>query len=129
MALQVRRAVPLHALARMAQSAVSPVRFELDERRDSHAQALRLLMPPKPDIPIYLATLGPKMLELTGEVADGWLDTSFIPDAADAVLSHLRIGGAIRAVAAFPASSSSPRSSSATSPWFTGESERLPRPV
>ena len=61
-------------------------------RPGGEGKALRLSMPPKPDIPIYLATLGPKMLELTGEVADGWLGTSFIPDAADAVLSHLRIG-------------------------------------
>src|SRR5438132_7375800 len=33
---------------------------------------------PRPNLPIYLATLGPKSLELTGEIADGWLGTSFI---------------------------------------------------
>ncbi len=37
---------------------------------------------PRPDIPIYLATLGPKSLELTGELADGWLGTSFMPEHA-----------------------------------------------
>jgi alkanesulfonate monooxygenase SsuD/methylene tetrahydromethanopterin reductase-like flavin-dependent oxidoreductase (luciferase family) len=31
---------------------------------------------PRPDIPIYLATLGPKSLELTGELADGCAKTS-----------------------------------------------------
>lgn len=35
---------------------------------------------PRPNLPIYLATLGPKSLELTGEIADGWLGTSFIPE-------------------------------------------------
>ena len=34
---------------------------------------------PRPNLPIYLATLGPKNLELTGELANGWLGTSFIP--------------------------------------------------
>ncbi len=31
------------------------------------------LHPHRTDIPIYLASIGPKNLELTGEVADGWL--------------------------------------------------------
>ena len=65
-------------------------------RPGGEGKALRLSMPPKPDIPIYLATLGPKMLELTGEVADGWLGTSFIAEAADQVLPHLN-AGAVRA--------------------------------
>lgn len=55
-------------------------------------KALRLSMPPKPDLPLYLATLGPKSLEFTGEVADGWLGTSFIPEAAEVTLRHLRTG-------------------------------------
>lgn len=63
-------------------------------RPGGEGKALRLSMPPKPDIPIYLATLGPKMLELTGEVANGWLGTSFIAEAADQVLPHLRAGAA-----------------------------------
>ncbi|HEY2815372.1 MAG TPA: LLM class flavin-dependent oxidoreductase [Acidimicrobiales bacterium] len=45
-------------------------------------------------IPIYLASLSPLMLELTGERADGWLGTSFVPEAADAYLDHLRTGAA-----------------------------------
>lgn len=61
-------------------------------RPGGEGKALRLSMPPKPQLPIYLATLGPKALELTGEVADGWLGTSFIPEAADEVLRHLRTG-------------------------------------
>lgn len=60
---------------------------------DSDGKPLRLAMPPNDSIPIYLATLSPKMLELTGEVADGWLGTSFVPEAADAAyFAHLRAG-------------------------------------
>ena len=61
-------------------------------RPGGEGKALKLSMPPKPDLPIYLATLGPKMLELTGEVADGWLGTSFMAEAADQVIPHLRAG-------------------------------------
>ncbi|MFI0454205.1 LLM class flavin-dependent oxidoreductase [Actinomadura sp. 6N118] len=53
---------------------------------------MRLSMRPV-SVPIYLATLSPKMLELTGEVADGWLGTSFIPEAAaTAYFAHLDAG-------------------------------------
>jgi alkanesulfonate monooxygenase SsuD/methylene tetrahydromethanopterin reductase-like flavin-dependent oxidoreductase (luciferase family) len=55
-------------------------------------KALRLAMAPTSRVPIYLATLGPKMLALTGELADGWLGTSFIPEAADQVMPHLLDG-------------------------------------
>ena len=53
---------------------------------------MRLSTTPNPDIPIYLAALSPKMLELTGRVADGWLGTSFVPEAAEAYLDHLDAG-------------------------------------
>jgi F420-dependent oxidoreductase-like protein len=56
-------------------------------------KALKSGARPQPNIPIYLATLSPKSLELTGELADGWLGTSFIPEQADEVFfSHIRIG-------------------------------------
>jgi len=61
-------------------------------RPGGEGKSLRLSIPPNPSVPIYLATLGPKMLELTGELADGWLGTSFIPEAADVFTSHLRAG-------------------------------------
>ena len=53
---------------------------------------MRLSMPPNSDIPIYLATLSPKMLELTGEIADGWLGTSFVPEGSAAYFTHLDAG-------------------------------------
>ncbi|MEM7249791.1 MAG: LLM class flavin-dependent oxidoreductase [Pseudomonadota bacterium] len=43
-------------------------------------------------IPIYLATLGPRSLRYTGAAADGWLGTSFSPERADAHLDYIRTG-------------------------------------
>jgi F420-dependent oxidoreductase-like protein len=59
---------------------------------DGEGKALRLALRPNAAIPIYIASLSPKMLELTGELADGWLGTSFVPEGADAFLSHIRAG-------------------------------------
>ncbi|MGI5129993.1 LLM class flavin-dependent oxidoreductase [Pseudonocardia sp. CA-107938] len=57
------------------------------------AKPMRLSMQAHHPIPIYLATLSPAMLRLTGEVADGWLGTSFVPEgAADAYFRHLDEG-------------------------------------
>ncbi len=49
---------------------------------------------PRPNLPIYLATLGPKSLELTGELADGWLGTSFIPEHASIFFDAIAAGAA-----------------------------------
>ncbi|MGH8991291.1 MAG: LLM class F420-dependent oxidoreductase [Acidimicrobiia bacterium] len=57
-------------------------------------KALRLAQPPNPAIPVYIAALSPKMLELTGEVADGWLGTAFVPEAAGASLEPIAAGAA-----------------------------------
>ena len=63
-------------------------------RPGGEGKALRSSIRPRPALPIYLATLGPKSLELTGELADGWLGTSFIPEAADVFLDPIRAGAA-----------------------------------
>ena len=55
-------------------------------------KALRLAQPPNENIPIYFATLGPRSLEYTGAVADGWLGTSFTPEHADAHLRYIEAG-------------------------------------
>ena len=55
-------------------------------------KALRSAAPVRPRIPIYLATLGPKSLEMTGELADGWLGTSFMPEHADVFVDHIARG-------------------------------------
>ncbi|MGI5517211.1 LLM class flavin-dependent oxidoreductase [Streptomyces sp. CA-106131] len=57
------------------------------------AVPMRLSMRAEHRIPVYLAALSPAMLELTGEVADGWLGTSFVPEgAAGAYFTHLDNG-------------------------------------
>jgi F420-dependent oxidoreductase-like protein len=55
-------------------------------------KALVSIAQPRPNLPIYLATLGPKNLELTGELADGWLGTSFIPEHARMFFDHIETG-------------------------------------
>jgi len=55
-------------------------------------KALRTGAQPRPNIPIYLATLSPRGLELTGEIADGWLGTSFMPDHARIFFEHIEAG-------------------------------------
>jgi F420-dependent oxidoreductase-like protein len=57
-------------------------------------KALRSGAPPVPPIPIYLATLSPKSLEFTGEVANGWLGTSFMPEHARVFFEPLAAGAA-----------------------------------
>jgi 5,10-methylenetetrahydromethanopterin reductase len=48
--------------------------------------------PVRPDVPIYIAALGPQMIELAGEIADGvlltWASPGYLPQAAE----HLRKG-------------------------------------
>ncbi len=55
-------------------------------------KSLRLAQPANDSIEIWLATLGPKALTYTGEAADGWVGTSFVPSAADATLGLVRAG-------------------------------------
>ena len=46
-----------------------------------------------PDIPIYLAALGPRNVELAAEIADGWLPMFFAPERYDTVFRpHVEAG-------------------------------------
>lgn len=56
-------------------------------------RAIRTMLPPTA-IPIYVASLGPRNLELTGELADGWIGNTFMPEHAGAFLDQLRAGAA-----------------------------------
>jgi F420-dependent oxidoreductase-like protein len=56
-------------------------------------KALRSSASPRP-VPVYLATLSPRSLELTGEIADGWLGTSFMPEHARVFFDHIEAGAA-----------------------------------
>ncbi len=60
-------------------------------RPGGEGRPMRVSLPPV-SVPVYLATLSPKMLELTGEIADGWLGTSFVPEGAAAYFRHLDAG-------------------------------------
>ena len=57
-------------------------------------KALRSSARPQPRIPLYLATLSPRSLEMTGEIADGWLGTSFMPEHARIFFDPLAAGAA-----------------------------------
>ena len=46
------------------------------------------------DIPIHIASMGPANLRLTGEVADGWIGTAFLPESAEVFLDPIREGAA-----------------------------------
>lgn len=60
---------------------------------DSAGRSMRLMVPPSP-VPIYVAALGPRNLELTGERADGWLANAFMPETASAFFEPLERGAA-----------------------------------
>jgi len=59
-------------------------------------QGLKLLVRPVRDrVPIFLATLTPGGVRLTGEVADGWIPTLFSPDHVDLFRPHLEAGARV----------------------------------
>ncbi len=66
--------------------------FHTLPRPGGEGKALRLSQPANPNIPIWLASISPGGLALTGELADGWLGACFTPEAACAHLAHLRRG-------------------------------------
>lgn len=73
------------------------------ERLEYHGEIYDLPMPggegrpirsplPPAHIPIYVASLGPANLRLTGELADGWIGNSFFPETAEVFLGPIREG-------------------------------------
>jgi len=60
---------------------------------DGPGKALALTVHPvRAQIPLYLAAVGPKNLELTGEIADGWLAIFYSPEHSGESLAALRAG-------------------------------------
>ncbi|MDO5503047.1 MAG: LLM class F420-dependent oxidoreductase, partial [Actinomycetia bacterium] len=60
---------------------------------DGPGKSLKLTIHPvRERIPIYLAAVGPKNLELTGEIADGWLGIFFSPEHSGEALDAIRTG-------------------------------------
>jgi F420-dependent oxidoreductase-like protein len=63
---------------------------------DGPGKALKLTIAPHAErIPIYLAAVGPKNLELAGEIADGWLSVFFATGYGDEQLAHVDSGLAV----------------------------------
>jgi len=62
---------------------------------DGPGKALTLTVHPvRAHIPVYLAAVGPKNLELAGEIADGWLAIFFAPEHAAEQMAHIEAGRA-----------------------------------
>ena len=60
---------------------------------DGPGKALTLTVHPvREQIPVYLAAIGPKNLELAGEIADGWLAIFFAPERAEEIMAPIRAG-------------------------------------
>jgi len=54
---------------------------------------LRLTVHPvREQLPIYLAAIGPKNLEVAGELADGWLGIFFDPSDTSQTMAHIQAG-------------------------------------
>ena len=62
---------------------------------DGPGKALKLTIAPVQErIPIYIAAIGPKNTQLTGEIADGWMPTLFAPEHAGEARALLEEGAA-----------------------------------
>jgi F420-dependent oxidoreductase-like protein len=73
------------------------------ERLEYHGEVFELPLPagegrsirslmPATHVPIYVASLGPANLRLTGELADGWIGNSFFPETAEVFFEPIREG-------------------------------------
>ncbi len=86
------------AIVRMALARDGPVSFDGDyyqlpyrgEGALGLGKPLKLMLRPKnPDLPIYLAAIGPNNVRLTAEIADGWLPIFYSPEQADSIYGPL----------------------------------------
>ena len=58
--------------------------------------------PVRDNIPVYIASLGPKNVELTAEIADGWIPVFFHPEKAQSVWGDDLAAGAAKRDASLP---------------------------
>lgn len=68
---------------------------------------LKSILHGRADLPIYLAAIGPKNVELAAEIADGWLPFLFAPQHFDAVFGAAIAAGRARAAQGTDASARS----------------------
>ena len=90
------------AIVRKALARDEPVTFDGDYYQIPYTgdgatglgKPLKLIAKPKnPDLPIYLASIGPKNVRLTAEIADGWLPIFYSPERADDIYGPLLAEG------------------------------------
>jgi F420-dependent oxidoreductase-like protein len=92
---RTREYVEVIRLAMSRQRVVHPGKHYELPLPDGPGKALKLMVHPvREQVPIYLAAVGPKNLELAGEIADGWLAVFYSPKHADEQLGALRTGAA-----------------------------------
>src|SRR6202165_1364062 len=84
--------IPFEKPLQRTREVIDIVRMALRrERLNYDGQTIKLNMglklinhPVRDAVPIIIAALGPKNLEMTGEIADGWMPTLFAPSQLDA---------------------------------------------
>jgi F420-dependent oxidoreductase-like protein len=82
------------ALAREAPLEYEGEEFRLPFEGSDLGKPLKLLAKPVQErIPIYLGAIGPRSVEQTAEIADGWLPFMFSPEHADELLEPFRRSG------------------------------------
>jgi alkanesulfonate monooxygenase SsuD/methylene tetrahydromethanopterin reductase-like flavin-dependent oxidoreductase (luciferase family) len=93
--------VPFERALQRTRETIAIIRLALAGDRVTHegevfrVRRFRLdVHPIQPRIPIYLASMGPKNLRLTGEVADGWLPIYCSPDSLASMREDVAAGAA-----------------------------------
>jgi F420-dependent oxidoreductase-like protein len=93
------------SIVRAMLSRSAPVRFDGDVYRLPYdgddatglGKPLKMMIgPTNPSLPIYLAAIGPRNVELAAEIADGWLPIFFSPERAPATYGPLLAEGFAR---------------------------------
>jgi len=77
----------------------APVRYEgehypLPLSGETQAPLHLFTEPLRTDLPVYLAAVGPKNLQLAGEIADGWIGVFTSPEMVKAAVDNIRTGRA-----------------------------------
>jgi F420-dependent oxidoreductase-like protein len=77
----------------------------LGEDATGLGKPLKSILHGRADLPIYLAAIGPKNVELAAEIADGWMPIFYAPEFHEAVFGDAVRAGLARASAEGPAKS------------------------
>ena len=95
----LRRTREYVEIVRAALAREAPLSYEGEEYRlplegSELGKPLKLLAKPVQErIPIYLGAIGPKSVEQTAEIADGWIPFFFSPERAEEMLAPVRASG------------------------------------